>query len=44
MLSSNEFGRFAYAQESSIQAANRSKMGSAVLKITDAQESCVQVA
>ena len=37
-------GRFAYAQESSIQATNCSKMGSAVLKFADAQKSLIQVA
>ncbi len=37
-------GLFADAQESNIQDAKRSKMGSAVLKFADAQESLIQVA
>ena len=37
-------GLFADAQELSIQAANRSKMGSVVLKFADAQKSLIQVA
>ena len=37
-------GRFADAQESLIQAANLSKMGSALLKFADDQESPIQVA
>ncbi len=36
-------GRFADAQESSIQAANRSKMCSAVLKFAEAQKLLIQV-
>ena len=37
-------GLFAEAQELSIQAANSSKMGSAVLKFADGQKSLIQVA